>query len=157
MDKPIQFIQSATEDDLSLDLVYGANNENNPLSYRQAMFYSIAETSEYKEEAADFIDWIVNSTEAADILGTERGISTNSQVVEHLSANMTEIEKETADYLTDIADVVGDPEAVPPLGYTEINTLLNDMYSEVAYGEKDVKSFCDEFRVKAEEVLADNY
>lgn len=147
----------ATEDELSLDLVYGANNENNPLSYRQAMFYSIAETSEYKEEAADFIDWIVNSTEAADILGTERGISTNSQVVEHLSANMTEIEKETADYLTDIADVVGDPEAVPPLGYTEINTLLNDMYSEVAYGEKDVKSFCDEFRVKAEEVLADNY
>lgn len=148
---------NATEDNLSLDLVYGANNENNPLSYRQAMFYSIAETSEHKEEAADFIDWIVNSTEAADILGTERGISTNSQVVEHLSATMTDVEKETADYLTEIADVVGDPEAVPPLGYTEINTLLNDMYSEVAYGEKDVKSFCDEFRVKAEKVLADNY
>ena len=37
------------------------------LWYKPGMFFSVAETSEVKEECAKFIDWFVNSDEANDI------------------------------------------------------------------------------------------
>lgn len=43
------------------------------LWYKPGMFFSVAETSEVKEECAKFIDWFVNSDEANDIIMGERG------------------------------------------------------------------------------------
>ena len=40
---------------------------------KPGMFFAIAETSKVKQEAAEFINWFVNSEEANDILMAERG------------------------------------------------------------------------------------
>ena len=54
------------------------------LWYKPGMFFSVAETSEVKEECAKFIDWFVNSDEANDIIMGERGTPASSSARDYL-------------------------------------------------------------------------
>lgn len=44
-----------------------------PMFLKPSQFFSIAETSQNKEEAAKFLDWFTNSVECNNILLAERG------------------------------------------------------------------------------------
>ncbi|MEG2843023.1 MAG: ABC transporter substrate-binding protein [Ruthenibacterium sp.] len=66
--------QNETEDELGMILMpVGPNGEHAETS-RPGVTMSIAKTSPNAEEAAKFIDWFVNSEEAALTLGTCRGV-----------------------------------------------------------------------------------
>ena len=57
-----------------------AGSDAKGLWMKPGMFFSIAETSKVKKEAAEFIDWFVNSEEANDIMMAERGTPVSSEI-----------------------------------------------------------------------------
>lgn len=60
---------------------------------KPSMFLAVTENSKYAVEAKKFIDWFVNSQEAADILQTFRGLPANKDIATSLEANMSELDK----------------------------------------------------------------
>ncbi|WP_228551543.1 ABC transporter substrate-binding protein [Paenibacillus sp. B01] len=60
---------------------------------KASMYWSVSPNSKHKEEAKKFIDWFVNSEEAAAILGTSRGIPVSRTVVEAIQQNFTAVDK----------------------------------------------------------------
>ncbi len=141
---------------VSLQLPFDAK-DTKALYYRASMFYSIAETSKHKKAAAKFIDFLVNDEDAAKLFGTERGVVANTKVLDVLKPNMSDVEKQTVEYLENISDIVGTPDPVYPLGASELSTSLNDLYSAVTYGQTTPKAAYTEFTKKAKEVFASNY
>ncbi|WP_071130486.1 ABC transporter substrate-binding protein [Enterococcus timonensis] len=152
----VTFTDSAAEGvNLSLELPYDSGT--GALSYRPTFFYSIAETSKVKDAAAKFVNYMINDEEGAKILGTERGIPSNSEIKAALYPDMTDIEKATADYLENIADVVGDPSPIPPMGYSELNSHFKDVYAEITYETMTPKEAYDSYVAKAKEIFEENY
>lgn len=60
---------------------------------KPSMFLAVTKNSKHAEEAKNFVDWFVNSQEAADILQTFRGLPANKEIATALAASMSELDK----------------------------------------------------------------
>lgn len=140
---------------ISLELPYGA--QSGALSYRPTFYYSVAKTTKYKAAAQKFLDFFVNDEEAAKLMGTERGIPTNTKVLETLYPLMSETEKTSADYLTKISDLVGEASAVPPVGFSAISQAAKDVYAELTYGTMTPEEAYKDLVEKMEATFDENY
>lgn len=149
--------KASAAEDVEINLARPFDSENGAMAYRPGFFYSIANASESKEAAAKFVDFLVNSEEANKIIGTERGIPSNDAIKELLYADMTPEEQESSDFLDDIADIVGDPSPIPPIGFAEINTYFKELYAEITYGTMTPEETYDAFTQRCEEIFAENY
>lgn len=149
--------QQSAADGVKFDLVKPFDSKDGAMFYRPGFFYSIAQTSKNKAAAAKFIDFLVNDEEANKIIGTERGIPSSDKVKGILYEDMTDDEKKSSDFLDSIADIVGDPSPVPPIGFAEINTHFKELYAEMTYGTMTPEDAYDSFTKKCEEVFAENY
>ncbi len=94
--------------------------------------FSISDESPNKEAAAEFLDWFVNSEEAAIILGTCRGIPASSAAAEAITANnlldpIMKKAKEIAAPNSYSINVIS--------GNTELETIRKDVIQEVIYGD----------------------
>ena len=107
------------------------------LWYKPGMFFSVAETSEVKEECAKFIDWFVNSDEANDIIMGERGTPASSSARDYLvgSGKLSGKQAEMFNFATEAADYCGETPAPDPTGISEINTYFKDIAYSVFYGQ----------------------
>ncbi|WP_430609989.1 ABC transporter substrate-binding protein [Enterococcus sp. DIV0876] len=149
--------KASAAEGVEMSLALPFDSSDGAMAYRPGFFYSIANKSESKEAAAKFVDFLVNSEEANKIIGTERGIPANDAVKEILYDDMTADEQESSDFLDDIADIVGDPSPVPPIGFAEINTYFKELYAEITYGTMTPEETYDAFTKKCEEIFAENY
>jgi multiple sugar transport system substrate-binding protein len=60
---------------------------------KPSMFWSISAGSPYIEESKKFIDWFIHNKEAADILGTSRGVPVSSEVLSYLEPKFKAADK----------------------------------------------------------------
>jgi multiple sugar transport system substrate-binding protein len=60
---------------------------------KASMYWSVNQDSKAKEEAMKFVDWFINDKEAADIIGTSRGIPVSKSIVEYLQPKFKAIDK----------------------------------------------------------------
>ncbi|WP_291290723.1 ABC transporter substrate-binding protein [Enterococcus sp.] len=149
--------KASAADGVEMNLTRPFDSENGAMAYRPGFFYSISNKSKAKDAAAKFVDFLVNSEEANKIIGTERGIPANDAIKQLLYPDMTPDEQESSDFLDDIADIVGDPSPVPPIGFAEINTYFKELYAEITYGTMTPDETYDAFTKKCEEIFAENY
>lgn len=121
-------------------------------------FWSIAETSQVKKEAAEFIDWFVNSEEANDIIMAERGVPSSASVREHMvnSGKLSAQQQGMFEYVDTAAAYCGETPAPDPVGMSEINTAFKDAAYSTFYGQVTAEEAAANFRVQAEEILARN-
>lgn len=70
---------------------------------KPAMYWSVNASSANVEEANKFINWFVNDSEAANILGTTRGIPVSSKVIEQLTPQFTTADKATLEAIANTA------------------------------------------------------
>ncbi|MFD0681556.1 MULTISPECIES: ABC transporter substrate-binding protein [unclassified Paenibacillus] len=61
---------------------------------KASMYWSVSPDTKNAEEAKKFIDWFINDTEAADILGTSRGVPVSKKIVSGLESKFTPTDKE---------------------------------------------------------------
>ncbi|PXX52016.1 carbohydrate ABC transporter substrate-binding protein (CUT1 family) [Hungatella effluvii] len=136
---------------------YGDNGVKG-LWQKPGMFFSIAETSKVKEEAAKFIDWFINSEEANDIILAERGTPVSSEIRAYLSdsGKLSDIQVEMFGY-TDVAiEHCSDAPAPDPAGIAEINAEFNSTVYGVLYGQSTPEEAAAAFRQNANEILERN-
>ena len=105
----------------------------------------VSEDSEYKEDAAEFINWFVNSTECNDILQGERGIPVPDAVREKLSSNATEGQQIMYDYM-DLVGTFEVPEEInvlSPAGQDQVVDNYRNYIDQVVFGEITAEEAAD--------------
>ncbi len=129
------------------------NAKSQNLYLKPGMFFSIAETSQHKEEAAKFINWFVNSIECNEILLAERGIPVNSEVAEILKSQVDEVSQEVFEYIASvskIAEPIDDPD---PAGKGEVEALGKKLVEDLRYGDITAEEAAKQYAAGAKKIL----
>ena len=134
------------------------SGDSKGLWMKPGMFWSVAESSKVKKEAAEFINWIVNSEEANDIIMAERGTPVSSKVREHMvsAGNLSEQQKAMFQATDDAIALCGETPDPDPVGMAEINTALKNAAYSVFYGQISPEEGAAKFRTDAEAILSRN-
>jgi multiple sugar transport system substrate-binding protein len=123
---------------------------------KPSMFFSVANSSEHKKEAARFISWLINDEEANKIMMAERGVPASSKIREALKPSLSEQQKDMFDF-TDLAlkhSTKADPPE--PQGVAEVRKVMTDCINSVLYKKSTPEDAAKQFRQKADEILARN-
>ena len=127
--------------------------ESQPMYLKPTMFFSVAETSQYKDEAAKFIDWFVNDIECNQILQGERGIPANSNVSETVKEEVSEIGAVAYDFVTEVNKVATAVDPPNPAGYSEVEALLKNLAEDILYGNLTYEEATEQFVPQAQTIL----
>jgi multiple sugar transport system substrate-binding protein len=101
--------------------------------FKPAMSYSISSQTDHPEEAALFVDFLLNSTGAAELMLNDRGLPANSQVREHIAPMLPDVEQQVADFMAEIGPELVDPPPPPPTGAGETVSIMQRLYEEVLF------------------------
>jgi multiple sugar transport system substrate-binding protein len=124
---------------------------------KPGMFFTIAENSKHKEEAAKFIDWFINSQEANDIIQAERGVPVSSTIRNYMaSGNLSDQQKLMFEYIDNGEQFYGETPAPEPPGNAEINDLVKQYFDQVLFGQLSPADAAQRFFDEANTVLARN-
>ena len=125
---------------------------------KPGMFFSVAESSKVKKEAAEFIDWFLNSEEANDIMMAERGTPVSSDIRSYMknSGKLSPKQIEMFDYADQAIAICGETPAPDPAGISEVNEAFHTAVYSVLYGQASVEQAAADFRTKANEILSRN-
>lgn len=125
----------------------------NPMFLKPSMFFSVAETSEHKEEAAKFIDWFTNSPECNEILMAERGVPINTEVAESMKPMLDETTQAIFDYVAKVSEVATAIDEPDPTGKAEIDTLRQEMIDNLYYEEMTAEEAAGQFVESSRQIL----
>lgn len=124
-----------------------------PEYLKPSMFFSIAETSENKKAAAQFINWFTNSEEANQILMAERGIPINSEIAEFVKSQVDEVTAQVFDFVAKVTDIAEPIDAPNPSGSSEVEELGKKMVETLRYGEMNGEEAANQFVTESKQIL----
>lgn len=124
-----------------------------PMYLKPSQFFSIAETSQHKKEAAEFLNWFTNSIECNEILMAERGIPINTEVAEALKAKVDPVTQTIFDYINAVGKVASPIDPPDPSGKGEIEALLKTTGEDMRYGELSAADATVNFTAAAQKIL----
>ncbi|SDK90525.1 carbohydrate ABC transporter substrate-binding protein, CUT1 family [Glycomyces sambucus] len=110
---------------------------------KPGMYWAVSAGSAHPAESALLVDFLVNTETAADILGTERGVPANTEILAYLAPQLDESEQIAVDYLA--ATVPGEPLIVVPNGASSVNPLLTRLGQEVYFGQTSPEDAAEAF------------
>lgn len=141
-----------------LKLAVMPNSTDKGMWLKPGMFFSVAETSQVKDECVKFIDWFINSEEANAIIAGERGTPVSSAIREYMvnSGTLTTQQQEMFDYTDKVAEIAGETPAPDPSGISEINAAFANVGNSVLYGKMTADEAAAEFRKQVKSILANN-
>ncbi|WP_026311120.1 ABC transporter substrate-binding protein [Parafrankia elaeagni] len=99
--------------------------------FKPSMYWSASSTTEHRAEVALFLDFLLNSEEAADIQQTERGVPANERIRAYITPKLGETDQAVVEYLDRIEP--GDAEPVTPPGGSAIESLVSRYTEEVLF------------------------
>lgn len=125
---------------------------------KPGMFLSIAETSAHKKEAAEFLNWFLNSETSNDIMMAERGTPSSSIARDYLvnSGKMAPQQQDMFAYVDAASKIVGATPAPDPTGMSEVNKAFADACNAAFYDQMSPEDAAASFRKKADEILSRN-
>lgn len=129
----ITALRAASGQDLRLLKLPRDGAEGKPDYYKPSMYWSASSQSDHPAEAAAFIDFMLNSDAAAEILKTERGIPANTEVRGALEAGLSADDQLAVDYLNAIEP--GEPSPLTPNGGSSIEAIFQRYTQEVYFGQ----------------------
>lgn len=135
-----------------------ADSDRKGLWNKPGYFWGIAENSKVKKEAAEFINWFINSEESNDIMLAERGVPSSSSVREYMknSGKLNEQQKLMFDFVDEAMTLCGEAPAPDPIGMSEINEKFKNVAYSAFYGQMSTEEAAAAFRKEANEILARN-
>ncbi len=101
---------------------------------KASMYWSIAAETEHPEEAATFVDFLINDEDAARILGVERGVPANPEIQEVIRPDLTPTGVMALEFAADLQDEVIDPPQVTPSNASDFDPQIGRIGSEVLFG-----------------------
>ncbi|MEY9212809.1 carbohydrate ABC transporter substrate-binding protein [Thermobifida halotolerans] len=139
-------ISSASGRDIQL-LRYPGETEHDRtgMYFKPAMFYSVSADTEHPEEAAKFVDFLLNSEEAAAILLADRGLPANVSVRESIVDSLPEADARSAEFLSEIEDTIVDGNPPPPIGAGQVVDIIKRINDDLMFGEITPSEAADRF------------
>ncbi|WP_349670827.1 sugar ABC transporter substrate-binding protein [Lacrimispora sp.] len=133
-----------------------ADSQVKGLWLKPGMFFSVAETSKVKKEAAEFINWFVNSEEANDLIMAERGTPVSSDIREHMisSGKLTVQQKAMFEDLEKALVLCGETPDPDPVGMSEVNEAFKNSAYSAFYGQITPEEAAAKFRKDADAILS---
>jgi multiple sugar transport system substrate-binding protein len=127
---------TAAGQDMVMLLPPGETGHEGPGMWLQAsQLFTISADSEHPRAAAKLIDFLVNTTESADIMGANRGIPANPDVREHLRPGLTPVQKTEYDFIERVAGHVDGDFVIGPTGSTESVGILQRLNDQVLFDQ----------------------
>ncbi|UFU03922.1 ABC transporter substrate-binding protein [Ruania suaedae] len=121
------------------------------LFLKPGLMMSIAANSEHPDEAAAFIDFIINDPEVGNIFGMTRGVPASATAQEGIEASG--LDQEMLEYASMVSDQL---DGTPPPAIQGLGTLeqtFNSIAQEVTYGDVPVDEAAERWFAEAENVL----
>ncbi len=142
------------ESEIGLTVMPNDEQGRSGLYLKPSQFFSVTETSKYKEEAAKVIDFITNSIEANEILLAERGVPIAATVREGIKGSVSQEVAATFDYIALAEEYATPISASEPAGAAEVTKTLKNIYEEVAYGVTTPEDGASRFIQEANQILS---
>ena len=147
-------ISKASGRELAMTMFPQPTDGDKQITYlKPSMFFSIAETSAHKKEAAEFINWFTNDKDCNLILMGERGIPVNSDVAAAVKAKVDDVNKQVYDYVDKVSKVATPIDKPDPAGKGEINDLLKTTVEGIRYGELKADKAAADFASQSKTIL----
>ncbi len=102
---------------------------------KASMYWSIAESTDHPEEAATFVDFLLNDPEAARILGVERGVPAIPEIQEVIEPDLGPTGQLSVEFAADLQDEVVPPPQVTPSGASTWSDDYQRIAGEVLFGQ----------------------
>jgi multiple sugar transport system substrate-binding protein len=118
--------------------------------FKPAMFYSISAGTEHPEEAALFVDFLVNSNEAAELILADRGLPANVDVRGHILSQLPEADANSAVFLSEIESTIEDGNPPPPIGAGEVVEIIKRVSDEMGFGNLTPEEAAQQFTEEVE-------
>ncbi|WP_077624553.1 ABC transporter substrate-binding protein [Sediminibacillus massiliensis] len=145
-------LQQVADADLEIAPMPGPNASEG-LFLKPSMFFSIAQNSEHKEAAADFLNFFVNDVEANKLILGDRGVPGSSEVKEALMSEISDAQQQVFEYV-EWAEQNSSPMGAPdPAGAGEVIELLDQLAEQISYGQVSPEEAAENFRNQAESML----
>lgn len=117
---------------------------------KPSMFWSVASSSKYKEEAQKFINWFINDKAAADILTTSRGVPVSKSVLEYMQPKLNAADIMGIDMIKNTAPIA-QPFKANPQGWSNFVKDYETIMESVMFGQNTPEQAWEEVIKKAKE------
>lgn len=122
---------------------------------KPSQFFSIAETSKAKDEAAKFLNWFTNDVECNKILMGERGVPVNTDVAEAIMPDLDANTKTVFEYVTRVGEIATPIDAPDPAGKGEVEAVGKTTIEDLRYGDGTAEELANSFLAEANKILAE--
>lgn len=144
-------IASSAGKDLKMATVPGGPEA---MFVKPAMFFSISETSDKKEEAAKFINFFVNNVEAQRAQKLDRGVPPSSVVRDEMRSEVSTMDQEIFEYVDYILENGSPIDKSYPVEAAEVFVLMEEFNERVLYKELAPEDAAKQFREQAEALIS---
>lgn len=146
-------LSTSAKHELRLLRIPGESQAEPGMFLKPAMFWSASSRTEHPEEAAKFIDWLVNSPEAAEIQLSDRGLPANTEQRERIFDKLRAADKQSAEFMAEVGPSLSPPPVLPPPGAGEVQGILQQLNEQVLFDRITVDEAVAQFRQQAEAAL----
>jgi len=113
--------------------------------YKAGQLFSVSARTKNPEASVAFVNWLVNSTEAADINLAERGIPANTEIATHIQAKLSPAQKAVSKFIEDIKPELADTPIAPPPGAGKLGDVMNRYQTDVMFGRQTTADAATKF------------
>ena len=121
---------------------------------RASMYWSAFRGTKHAAEATKVINFLVNDPEAAKLLGTDRGLYSNTEIRTAMAGTLTPEMQKTVALENELTPKFGPAPAPPPKGHSKIKTALVQAAESVQYGKATPQQAAEDFINQAGSTLA---
>jgi multiple sugar transport system substrate-binding protein len=126
----------------------------NGLYMKPSMFWSIGSQSKYPAQAGALINQFVNSTSAAKLQLTERGIPVSQAVIKTITPLLSKTDQQAVKYIQEVKSEIKWVPPVPPTGSSTVGTVAQRYTQNVVFGKQTPADAAAAFRTEVEGLLA---
>jgi multiple sugar transport system substrate-binding protein len=142
--RELQFLQFPTEE----------GNGETGMYLKPAMFWAISSDCESPEEAALFVNWLINSEEAVNVIKADRGLPVNTELREQIASTLDPAGQAAVAFVDEITPNLQDPPALPPQGAGEVQAIMQRYTEQILFGQTSVEDAAEQFMTEVESAIA---
>ncbi|GAA1430599.1 extracellular solute-binding protein [Microlunatus lacustris] len=113
--------------------------------YKASMLFSASARSQDPEAAVAFINWLVNSPEAADANLAERGIPANTEISAAIQPKLSKVQQTVAKFIADIEPELSGTLPNPPAGGGTLGGVMLRYETDVLFGKSSTAEAAQKF------------
>lgn len=148
-------LAAATGDDIAILRVPSRKGSAAKASmyFKPSMLWTVSRRTKHPEQAAAFVDFLLNSPDAAKIMLADRGSPVNTTLQSVVTPLLASTDKVANDFLSAIASEVSFSPAVPPVGAGTISDVSRRYTDDVLFGRSTPEVAAAKFKAEAEGLI----